>query len=111
MSLNNQYFSIVPNNKLDSVDCANAYLDGVMETLSNLIMNEEHSEISKTLYLSVLNLQTVKAMIENLSTNEDSKMVTNSTQKPVNTTDKPKPSNVNVHITKPVKVNDIHRVK
>lgn len=64
------YFNSVPNSKLDSIDAANAYLDGCIETLSTLI-SEESSDNSKTLYLTVLNLETVKDMIKHIPINKE----------------------------------------
>ncbi len=61
----NPYFEVTANSDLDSKDAVNAYLDGCIETLSTIITTEECEQHSKSLYLTVLNLETVKSLLNN----------------------------------------------
>lgn len=57
------YFEVKPHSQIDRADAINAYLDGTIGVVQELISNEDNSELRSLLYLINLNLDTVRDMI------------------------------------------------
>ena len=57
------YFEVKPHSQIDRADAINAYLDGTIGVVQELISNEENRELHSLLYLINLNLDTVRDMI------------------------------------------------
>lgn len=62
------YFEVKPHSQIDRADAINAYLDGTIGVVQELISNEENSELRSLLYLINLNLDTVRDMISQPAT-------------------------------------------
>ena len=62
------YFEVKPYSQIDRADAINAYLDGTIGVVQELISNEENRELHSLLYLINLNLDTVRDMISQPAT-------------------------------------------
>lgn len=62
------YFEVKPHSQIDRADAINAYLDGTIGVVQELISNEDNSELRSLLYLINLNLDTVRDMISQPAT-------------------------------------------
>ena len=62
------YFEVKPHSQIDRADAINAYLDGTIGVVQELISNEDNSELRSLLYLIYLNLDTVRDMISHPAT-------------------------------------------
>ena len=62
------YFEVKPHSQIDRADAINAYLDGTIGVIQELISNEENRELHSLLYLINLNLDTVRDMISQPAT-------------------------------------------
>lgn len=62
------YFEVKPHSQIDRADAINAYLDGTIGVVQELISNEGNSELRSLLYLINLNLDTVRDMISQPAT-------------------------------------------
>ena len=62
------YFEVKPHSQIDRADAINAYLDGTIGVVQELISNEENRELHSLLYLINLNLDTVRDMISQPAT-------------------------------------------
>ncbi len=57
------YFEVKPHSQIDRADAINAYLDGTIGVIQELISNDENRELHSLLYLINLNLDTVRDML------------------------------------------------
>lgn len=62
------YFEVKPHSQIDRADAINAYLDGTIGVVQELISNEENSNLRSLLYLINLNLDTVRDMLSQPAT-------------------------------------------
>lgn len=62
------YFEVKPHSQIDRADAINAYLDGTIGVVQELISNEDNSELRSLLYLINLNLDTVRDMLSQPAT-------------------------------------------
>ena len=62
------YFEVKPHSQIDRADAINAYLDGTIGVVQELISNEDNSELRSLLYRINLNLDTVRDMISQPAT-------------------------------------------
>ena len=62
------YFEVKPHSQIDRADAINAYLDGTIGVIQELISNEENRELHSLLYLINLNLDTVRDMLSQPAT-------------------------------------------